>query len=76
MNCHHCGNDLSTRECVSQGMRVRAYVLTRDEYLERACNESKPEAIKKHFIHQQVYTHIDVYSPAEFGETFLFRVKL
>lgn len=58
-----------------EAMRVRAHSISETEYMEQT-QELISQTIRLLYRDQQVYTHIDVYSPLRYGENLMFRVKL
>lgn len=54
---------------------IRAHCLSETEY-QHATREQAEVTIRLLYRDQQVYTHIDVYSPIQYGENLLYRVKL
>lgn len=58
-----------------ESIRVRAHCLSVQEHLHLSHSEVT-RIIKALYRDQQVYTHVDVYSPAEHGENLLYRVQL
>ncbi len=68
-----CNALMEPREAV---MRVRAHVIALDNWQTNVCfTQIYKDEIAKLYRGSE-YSHVDVYSPAEAGETLLYRVKL
>jgi len=65
-----------THTPLQEGIRVCAYIMQAGEYIVKPRAESFADDIRRRYKSQQVYTHVDVYSPTEQGEALLYRVKL